>query len=379
MKISPANRRKLKSILVVTFAWLLIGQASVFYNALTVEAYHEYDDNFDIGSSILTNIFASIIAGLVGGYLLVVVLKDRFKTKPLWYSIVAHILSIVALIVAVSSIASIFFNSLTLDKAFFDPLVLKEAINFITSFGFLQIMVIWTTVTALTVVALQINDKYGHGVLFDLLLGKYHTPKQETRIFMFLDIKSSTGIAEKLGHEKYFNLLNEFFEDITTAIINSEGEIYQYVGDEIVVTWRMEEGLRDANCLKCFFETEKIIAKLSEKYLDQYGLTPDFKAALHYGEVTTGEVGTVKKDIIFTGDVLNTTSRMQELCNKFGVNLLISEKLLDKLSYEDMFDVVELGDIELRGKQQKIKLFCAKVKGSSAPVANQSVDVLSAN
>ena len=80
------------------------------------------------------------------------------------------------------------------------------------------------------------SDKYGQGILFKFIRGKYHTQKRENMIFMFLDLKSSTTIAEAIGNAKYFELLKDFFYDITDAIIENEGEMNQFVGDEIVIS-----------------------------------------------------------------------------------------------------------------------------------------------
>ncbi|MGR3301112.1 MAG: hypothetical protein ACUZ8I_01275 [Candidatus Scalindua sp.] len=52
---------------------------------------------------------------------------------------------------------------------------------------------------------------------------------------MFLDLKSSTTIAEEIGHRRYFEFISDFIADVTTPILNNHGEIYQYVGDEIVI------------------------------------------------------------------------------------------------------------------------------------------------
>lgn len=177
------------------------------------------------------------------------------------------------------------------------------------------------------------------------------------RIFMFLDITSSTAIAEDLGHVKYFELLNDFFNDLAKPIEQHKGEIYQYVGDEVVVSWSFEEGIRDANCLHCFFDILDTIDELSFKYLEKYEMVPSFKAGMHYGKVSTGTIGTIKKEIIYTGDVLNTTSRIEGQCNQHNVNLLLSKDLMDKLPNEDQFKFVEIGEISLRGKASFVTLY----------------------
>ena len=87
----------------------------------------------------------------------------------------------------------------------------------------------------------QVNKKYGPGVLVPLLLGKYRNPQEEERVFMFMDLKSSTTTAEKLGHLQYSAFIRDCFSDINEVLLSFHAEVYQYVGDEIVVTWRERE------------------------------------------------------------------------------------------------------------------------------------------
>jgi len=186
----------------------------------------------------------------------------------------------------------------------------------------------------------------------------YTKPFSEVeRIFMFLDIRSSTSIAEELGHVQYFELLNDFFRDIAEPISKNKGQIYQYVGDEVVVSWPIEDGLNKANCIQCFFDIVDIMGTLTGKYKNKYSVNPSFKAGMHFGKVSTGTVGTLKKEIIYTGDVLNTASRIEGLCNKHNVDLLLSKALVDMLPLNNDFLPKQIGEIPLRGKSTEIMLF----------------------
>jgi adenylate cyclase len=189
---------------------------------------------------------------------------------------------------------------------------------------------------------------------------------------MFLDLKSSTTIAEKLGHIQYHNLLNDFFDDINDSIIFSKGEIYQYIGDEITVSWTMEKGIENENCLRCFFSIGDKIESNSSRYIEKFGLVPDFKAGMHCGNVTIGEVGVIKKEIVFTGDVLNTAARIEELCNTYGVRLLVSKKLLDLLQIENGYLEKAIGEVILKGKKTKNILYTIERFNSSSKMLLQS-------
>ncbi|MCO6480502.1 MAG: adenylate/guanylate cyclase domain-containing protein [Phaeodactylibacter sp.] len=136
--------------------------------------------------------------------------------------------------------------------------------------------------------------------------------------FLFLDIRSSTTIAEQLEEVQYFEFVKDFFQDVTPAILATKGEAYQYVGDEIVVSWPLDKGLRDNNCIHAFFEALRSIRGKVPHYQQKYGVSPSFKVGLHCGTVVTGEIGVIKRDIAHSGDVLNTAARIQSKCNELG-------------------------------------------------------------
>ena len=156
-------------------------------------------------------------------------------------------------------------------------------------------------------------------------------------------------------------MLREYYDDLSDCIVKYYGEIYQYVGDEIVVTWTLRRGSHNNNCIQCFFAMKTAIRKQAIKYNEKFGLLPEFKAGFHFGKVTTGEIGKIKKEIIFTGDVLNTTARIQSLCNAYKVDILISDKLMKELNLDSSFQIKTLGENELRGKDERIGLFTIRM------------------
>jgi adenylate cyclase len=173
---------------------------------------------------------------------------------------------------------------------------------------------------------------------------------------MFLDLNSSTTIAENLGEVNYHRLLKDFFAHITNPIVNNYGEIYQYVGDEIIVGWSLLKGVRNNHCIQCFFEIKREIEKNKDYYYKTYGVVPTFKAGVHAGSVIAGEIGIFKRDITYSGDVLNTTARIRSMCKELNVELIASCDLLQHLSFTNQFNISNLGSIELRGKKKKIEL-----------------------
>ena len=172
---------------------------------------------------------------------------------------------------------------------------------------------------------------------------------------MFMDLKSSTTIAEVLGEAKYFEFLNDTFRIVTTGIVNCKGEIYQYVCDEVVISWRQQDGIKDARCISCFYEMTRLLTDQSEFFEKKYGHQPTFKAGLHSGHVIAGEMGVLKREIAYSGDVLNTTARIQSKCNELGVLILISKHLIGIMGHTVQgYDIRDLGELALKGKVENV-------------------------
>ena len=277
-------------------------------------------------------------------------------TKPVKIALIKSIFYLTFVIVFFV-LLTLIVNAQRYEAGIFDPIVLDSLWKFMQKFAFWSVVLYAGMILDFAIFYSEIEYLGGNGVLYNYVFGKYHRPKQEMRIFMFLDMKSSTTIAENIGHSKYFDLLKTYYADMTDAILETSGEIYQYVGDEIVVTWTKKKGIYANNCIQCFTKISKTIEQKRMEYHKMFGLVPEFKAGYHLGEVTTGEIGIIKKDIIHTGDVLNTTARIQAQCNKYNAKALISGDLLEELQKEDPISFTQIGELTLRGKKKPIKLF----------------------
>lgn len=346
---SPKFKSKIKRVFFLTAGWVITGIYIVVIQHSQVEQSY-LSQNF--AEKIILIMLEVFTCGLVLACFEVFFFTDRFLNKSFGSAVLVksifYTTALIALVFLTSFIESIIRESYSSD--FFK--------NIIPSLFLL--LFIWGPIFLISIFILQVSDKFGQGVLLKFIRGKYHTPKEEVRIFMFLDLKSSTSIAEALGNVRYYELINDFIHDATDSIIETKGEIYQYVGDEIVISWSIDNGITESNCLNCFFFIQDAIKKYSEKYDSKYGLVPSFKAGVHYGEVTVGEIGILKREIVFSGDVLNTTSRIQELCNKYNEMLIVSKDLLDLLKSQNEFVTKEIGQISLRGRAAPVILFSVK-------------------
>ena len=239
-----------------------------------------------------------------------------------------------------------------------DKLSFTNAINFYINLGtFNRDIIIVILGTFILISLIQARSLLRKGEITKFILGIYHRPREVKKIFLFLDIKSSTTIAEKLGHLKYSEFLIDFFYDLSNSILMAKAEIYQYVGDEIILSWPFEKGLQDAQCINCFFDIKFSIESHKEKYLESYGFYPEFKAGLHGGKVVVTWIGDIKKEIVYHGDVLNIASRLESECNKYNQSFLISEDILSQIILPAHIEANYINGLLLKGKEEQIKVY----------------------
>jgi adenylate cyclase len=174
---------------------------------------------------------------------------------------------------------------------------------------------------------------------------------------MFLDLKGSTTIAEKLGHKVYSQFIRDCFHDLTDSVLHYKAEIYQFVGDEVILTWDQSKGLKNETCIHSFFRFKEDLQIRRKYYLKTYNTLPQFHAAMDMGIVTATEIGDIKREIAFHGDVLNTAARILDQCNKYKKEILISENLASHIKNNEHFRKLSIGEIQLRGKKEMVKIF----------------------
>ena len=206
-------------------------------------------------------------------------------------------------------------------------------------------------------IMLQIDSLLGRGVLASFVIGRYHRPRVEERVFLFLDMVDSTGWAERLGGPRFMKLLDRLYHDIAEPIVAHRGEIHKYVGDEVIVTWRPNDALPRADCVRLPFAVRALLAANAKDYVADFGATPRLRFALHAGMVVSGELGSLKREIAFLGDAMNTTSRLFDAAREHGVEVIASDALLSRLALPAGIAASPLGAVALRGKAEKLAVF----------------------
>ena len=331
------------SIIWVVFAFLFL------YNIILI-------DKKDMkGHSLIIFSLAFAIIGFLVSAALVFYLKTAFRHYPLWISVILKMTLAFGLFLLIA------FVMLSGYYAFGQPESLKDFADIFyrqvfLSRAFMIFMFDLAVMTLLTIVILEVIDKYGPGGFWGMMRGKYLNPKIEDRIFIFLDINNATTIAEKLGHTKYFRLLRDFFAEITVPLLANSGEIYQYVGDEVVLSWK-NTPLNKQRCVRFLRQAFFLLKRRESKFMKKYGVSPTFKAGIHSGEVTAGVIGIIKKDLVYSGDTLNTTARIRSKCHELDEAFVVSGDFLNEFSTPFAYKVNEIGEMEFKGRTEKEKLY----------------------
>lgn len=291
-----------------------------------------------------------ILAGILFGIAQLKLERYLYRRVPLWRLGLYGLITDTVIMTIIFSLAYTFF---------------KNVVGFDEEVSFLEFIqnpsavltFFYSILVSFILAALrQLNLLLGRGNLLRFIKGDFYEPRVENRVFMFVDLQDSTGIAEKLGHIRYSSFLQDCFYDLH-VVQRFGAEVYQYVGDEVVLNWRIRDKMDFRMCLEAFWAFEDQLSSRSDFYKERYGIQPKFKAGLHFGEVTTAEVGEIKREIAYHGDTMNIAARIQEKCNDFKKTLLISEYVHEALNGSSQCEFELMSEELLRGKRQGVRIY----------------------
>lgn len=308
-------------------------------------------DETEIAGQTIRGLLIGFFVGTTIGLCEEFLFLDKFRRKRFLFLLLYRTFVYFGVFAFYETLINAGSNFFTLDMS-----ISESALSAIYREKFLRDLSIITFISITLISLLQIRRLHRRGDLIKYVTGKYHIPEEVNKIFLFIDLKSSTTTAEKLGNVGYSSFLIDYFHDMTGAILMSKAEIYQYIGDEIILTWNFAAGIKHSRCIHCFYDIKNTMELYKEKYLNNYGVYPQFKASLHAGGVSVTWIGSIKKEIVYHGDVLNTTARIQAECNNYNQQFLISEYMLQSIELPAYLKSEFVGELKLRGKLKKVRI-----------------------
>ncbi len=359
---SPAsvlNKFRFKLILLIAVTWVALDTLYILIRFKWLHIYSryyffEYNEPLAI---IIREIVIFFMSALMG-YVLVFNFKRNVRNLPLWINFIVKTMILIGLCFLMNFLIHLVYSMAISGLSV--ALALNEFVaDAFTTFWIVEKIPSWFLIFFVTQLLIEITEKYSPGIFMDIFFGKYVHPRIEKRIVMFIDLKDSTPIAEKLGHKDNFRFIRDFIYFISTALIEYGGRIYQYVGDEIVVSWPYTTR-NTRRCMDALIEARKLLQRNGERFRRKYGIVPEFRVGIHAGEVTVGEIGVIKKDLAMSGDTMNTTARIRSACSELNQKFIVSKDFMDAVDLEK-WQAESLGMVDLKGKASSIELFALKI------------------
>jgi adenylate cyclase len=317
---------------------------------------HAFEDYLNSGYIHLEMILQGTLFGLMFGLINIFTDRSIIRRKPFGAIIlIKTLLYTIAMLLSQFVVFVVYkvFNIVHVE-------VMEDMRNSVSIKFVFSLVVYFVVLFFLLNFILQVSRKFGFKELWFIIIGKYHKPAQEKRIFLFLDMKDSTGAAERLGHIAYSQLIQSCIHDLTDLIVRYKAEVYQYVGDEVVLSWPLQTGVKENNFINLFYAYEQRLKDKHEYYRKKFNCLPFFKAGADEGTITVVEVGEIKREIAYHGEVLHTAARLEKLCNSVKHKLLITQNLRESLLSEGSFSFPLIGEFMLRGKESNDMVYGVK-------------------
>ena len=355
-QFSVFRRYQAKWVLLLAVAWTIADLVRFL-----VEATARDETNYPYTGFGLPGLLIHVCLVMLFSVLLIYVLVFRMKKLfPSWKSLWNHLVKVSVLAIFVIIITSIVFlaNSWIFVGYSFRYGLERLLYYSVETSWMLESIFFWFLVFVPTQLMLEVSEKYSPGVFAEIFWGKYVHPQEENRVIMFIDLKDSTPIAEQLGHQKYFLFIRDFIHFVSAAMLEYNGRIYQYVGDEVVVSWNSntstDRGKRAP--IQALIAARKLLQQENAHFRQAYGVIPEFRVGIHAGKVMVGEIGLIKKDLAMSGDAMNITARIRSASSELNHRFIMSKDFVELIDLKT-YQAKSLGMVDLKGKDGGIELF----------------------
>ncbi|MEK6154673.1 adenylate/guanylate cyclase domain-containing protein [Flavobacteriaceae bacterium 3-367] len=334
----------------------------ILVGAILGFVYSSFSDGYQVLYPHINTIIIGILVGGLISYLEFYVFTKRGRRLKFLYLVGIRTALYIAFITVIVFLVLLVSRMIRQDMGFKEVLVSEEFQYYIFQQDF-NVAIVYTVVFAFIInFSILMSRKIGKDVMWGMITGKYYKPKEIERVFMFLSVRHSDQIANKVLGLDFHRFIKDFFHDITEPILEHRGSIYEYVDDLVVVSWTPREGVPNANCIRTFYEAKKRIWENREHYYHTYGFVPKLAAGYHIGNVIQGELGEIKSPVVYFGDVMNTTSRIQGQCELLEQELILSAHLKNRLGLPPIYEPASCGEIKLKGKKEPMELYVIKEK-----------------
>lgn len=331
------------------FAWISVVATCIGF------LYTLIEDGWNL-AALINGSIAGCVIGIVVAYLELFVFTSKLRRASFIYLFLLRIAIYFVIALAITFNLFLLSRAIRYNLSYSEAFYSNEFQTYLKTEYHLVLVFIFIAIAS-SVFCLQMARKLGVENMIAFITGKYRTPKKESRIFMFIRIEGIEEMIRKSGDLAFHNFLNDFIHNISEVIMLHKGNIVHYMDDQIVLSWTIQAGIENANCIRTYFEICQEIKEGFEYYYTQYGVLPRPKCALHSGIAIRAEIGEIKSEIAYFGDVLNTTSRILFEGKKINEDIVLSEKVEQLVKIPVYYRKKAVESFTPRGKKQSIQLY----------------------
>jgi len=202
-------------------------------------------------------------------------------------------------------------------------------------------------------------QRYLPGGLTEKILAQRDKIEGERRqvTVMFCDMKESTPLSEKIGHEKIYSIMDEVFEILIHKVLDYGGIVNKMTGDGIMALFGAPIALEHApqRAIRSALAIHREMTRLSNRLKSESGITPiKLRIGINTGPVVVGSLGNdLRVEFTAMGDTVNLASRMEGLAEP-GTTYVTEETF--KVT-EGLFRFEALGEMQVKGKEAPVKAY----------------------
>lgn len=201
-------------------------------------------------------------------------------------------------------------------------------------------------------VAPQVVKELSKEDSFEVRLGG---EKREIAV-LFVDIRGFTTMSEALPPEKVVSMLNEYLNLTSKAVFKNQGTLDKFIGDATMAIFNAPIDLDDYvyKAICTGLDMVNDAKQLEQKLEEEHGIRVQFGIGINCGPAIVGNIGSEQRmDYTAIGDTVNTAARLESKAKRGEV--LISQAVYEAVA--DRIEVESIGELELKGKQQKIPTY----------------------
>jgi adenylate cyclase len=185
---------------------------------------------------------------------------------------------------------------------------------------------------------------------------------RRTSTILFSDLRGFTSFAEGLPVERVIEALNHYLGEMSDAILDHGGTLVAYMGDGIMAVFGapIEQDDHAQRAVECVREMiDERLPRFNE-WIAAEELGEPFRMGigLNTGEVMSGNVGSARRmEYTALGDTTNTAARLEGMTKGTPHQVLIAESTACCLEPEVRAELIDVGQLEVRGRQAKVRLW----------------------